>query len=300
MITVRHLGEFLTAERIVIPLRADSYRDAVLKLVARLEAADVVRDRVALVARIADEERRGIPHIGDRVLFPHYRTEAVASLSLALGLAPAPFPWAPPEARLARIVVLIVAPREATGYYLKVVAALARLLRNIDVVETIEAAEDAADVANLPAIRTIELTPELVVRDLMTRTVVSVGPETPLTEIARILIEKRLRAIPVVSETGEMLGVVTDREVIEHFLPRIKAGSPPGVVAERAVRAKEVMRKGILGVSEDQSIADVAALMVNKDATRVPVLSEGKLVGFLSRGDIVRNVLEQYVYGAES
>lgn len=300
MITARHLGEFLTPDRIVVPLEADSYRDAVLRLVQRLEAADLVRDRVALVARIADEERRGIPHLGDRVLYPHYRTEAVAGLSLALGVARRPFPWAPPAAKHARIVALIVAPREATGYYLKVVAALARLFRDIEVLERIEAAADAAEIARLPALNQIELTPELVVRDLMTRDVVSVGPDTPVREIGRIMIERSLRALPVVNAAGEMLGVVTDREVVEHFLPRIKAGSPAGVVAEREVSAKDVMRKSILGVSEDQSIADVAALMVNRDVARVPVVSEGKLVGFLSRADIVRKLLEQYVYSAGS
>lgn len=295
----RHLGEFLTADRIAVPLRAETYAQAVAALLDRLEQAEVVRDRAALDRLVEEEERRGLPHLGDRVLFPHYRTEAVAGLSLALGVAKAPFPFAPEEARQARILVLVVAPREATGYYLKVVAALARLLRDIEVVETIERAPDATAIAQLPALNEIELTPELVVRDLMTPAVVSVGPETPITEVGRRMIDHRLRALPVVDAEGHLVGVVTDREVMEHFLPRIRARSPAGVVAEREVLARDVMRKSILGVSEDQSIADVAALMVNRDVARVPVLADGKLVGFLSRGDIVRKLLEQYVYRSQ-
>lgn len=292
----RHLGEFLTADRIVVPLEAETYKDAVGALVAPLEKSELIRDRAALDRIIAEEERRGLPHLGDRVLFPHYRTEAVAGLSLALGVGPKTFPFAPEEARHARIIVLVVAPREATGYYLKVVAALARLLRNIEVVEAIERAPDATAIAQMPELNEIELTPELVVRDLMTRNVVSVAPDTPITEVGRLMIEHRLRAVPVLSADGLMVGVVSDREVMEHFLPRIKASSPAGVVAERRVLARDVMRKSILGVSEDQSIGDVAALMVNKDVARVPVLADGKLVGFLSRGDIVRKLLEPYVY----
>jgi CBS domain-containing protein len=295
----RHLGEFLTADRILVPLRAETYQEALEALLAPLQKAELIRDRAALDRIVAEEERRGLPHLGDRVLFPHYRTEAVAGLSLALGVGATTFPFAPEQARHARIIVLVVAPREATGYYLKVVAALARLLRDIDVVEAIERAPDATTIAQMPQINEIELTPELVVRDLMTRHVVSATPDTPITEVGRLLIEHRLRAVPIVSPDGQMLGIVTDREVMEHFLPRIRASSPAGVVAERRVRARDVMRKSILGVSEDQSIGDVAALMVNKDITRVPVLADGKLVGFLSRGDIVRKLLEPYVYRSE-
>lgn len=295
----RHLGEFLTADRIVVPLQAETYAQAIGTLLDRLQKAELVRDRAALDRLVAEEESRGLPHLGDRVLFPHYRTEAVAGLSLALGVAKKTFPFAPEEARHARIVVLVVAPREATGYYLKVGAALARLFRDIEIVEAIEHAPDATAIAQLPALNEIELTPELVVRDLMTRSVISVAPETPITEVGRRMIEHRLRAVPVVSAQGHLVGVVTDREVMEHFLPRIRARSPAGVVAEREALARDVMRKSILGVSEDQSIADVAALMVNKDVARVPVLADGKLVGFLSRGDIVRKLLEQYVYRSQ-
>ncbi len=293
----KHLGEFLTAERVAVPLEAGSFQDAVLTLVDRLRAGDLVRDRVALTARIADEEKRGIPRVGDRVLFPHYRTEAVAGLSIALGVAPRPFPWAPEEARHARILLLVLAPREASGYYLKVVAALGRLPRDIDVVEKIEAARAPQEIASFPALAGIELTPELVVRDVMTRGAISVPPDTPLAEVGRIMIDQGLRMIPVVNPEGVMLGVVTDRELLEGFLPLIKAGAPPGVGGPREILAKDVMRKSVLGVPEDQTVADAAALMVNKDLVRLPVVTEGKLVGFLTRGDIVRKLLEPHVYG---
>jgi CBS domain-containing protein len=51
------------------------------------------------------------------------------------------------------------------------------------------------------------------------------------------------------------------------------------------------MDRSVLCVSEDQTIADVATMMVNKDADRFPVVREGVLVGFITRGDIVRRVL---------
>lgn len=300
MMRARKLGEFLTAARVVVPFEPASYRDAVALLLDRLEGGQLVRDRGALERLIAEGEAHGIPTLGDRVLFPHYRTETAAALGLALGVGPEPFAFAPDEARQARIAVLVVAPREATGYYLKVVAALAHLFRDIEVVEAIEGARAAKEIAELPALREIELTPELVVRDVMRRDVIAVSPETPLTKIGRLMIEKGLRSLPVVGADGEVLGIVTDRELLEHFLPLIRAGAPPGVGAPREVLARDVMRKTVLGVSEDQSIADVTALMVDKDVVRVPVVTEGKLVGLLTRDDIVRKLLEPHVYGPGS
>jgi len=57
----------------------------------------------------------------------------------------------------------------------------------------------------------------------------------------------------------------------------------------RAVR--DVMTRQVLCVSPEQPLAEVAALMANKDVDRVPVVREGRLVGFLTRGDIVRKLI---------
>ena len=65
----------------------------------------------------------------------------------------------------------------------------------------------------------------------------------------------------------------------------MKAVSNPESLAVR-----EVMDRSVLCVSEDQTLADVANMMVNKDVDRFPVVREGALVGFLTRGDIVRRL----------
>ena len=130
-------------------------------------------------------------------------------------------------------------------------------------------------------------------RDIMTAEVVSATPDTPLARVAETMIRRRLRALPVISERREVLGIVTEREVMEHFLPRF--GRPNGRTSEgdRAGRVpvREVMRRSVLCVKEDQPLREVAALMLNKDAERFPVCSEGTLVGFLTRGDVVRELL---------
>jgi CBS domain-containing protein len=65
--------------------------------------------------------------------------------------------------------------------------------------------------------------------------------------------------------------------------------TPPGANGGRTVR--EVMTRQVLCVAPEQSLAEVAALMTNKDVERVPVVRGGRLVGFLTRGDIVRKLI---------
>ena len=70
--------------------------------------------------------------------------------------------------------------------------------------------------------------------------------------------------------------------------PDARVASP---LASGARTVRDVMTRQVLCVSPDQPIAEVASLMSNKDVDRVPVVREGRLVGFLTRGDIVRKLI---------
>ena len=69
------------------------------------------------------------------------------------------------------------------------------------------------------------------------------------------------------------------------------AKEPPVPPSARGRTVRDVMTRQVLCVSPDQPLAEVASLMNNKDVDRVPVVEEGKLVGFLTRGDIVRKLI---------
>jgi CBS domain-containing protein len=85
------------------------------------------------------------------------------------------------------------------------------------------------------------------------------------------------------------------RDLLSTYLQREMLGSSmraplaPGKEARRTVR--DVMSRQVLCVSPDQPLAEAASLMVNKDLARVPVVHDGRLMGFLTRGDIVRKLL---------
>jgi len=134
----------------------------------------------------------------------------------------------------------------------------------------------------------------MLIKDVMTRDVVTTSPDAPLPEVADILVKRRLRAIPVIDEDGHVLGMITDRQVMTHFLPALEdpeAERPgrPQVLREGTVR--DVMERTVMCVNETEGLGDVVRLMLDKEIERLPVVSEGVLSGFLTRGDIIRRLL---------
>jgi predicted transcriptional regulator len=86
------------------------------------------------------------------------------------------------------------------------------------------------------------------------------------------------------------------RELMRHMLSNTAffGGAPhrqPGPAEHTPRTVRDVMTRQVLCVSPDQPLAEVASLMTNKDVDRVPVVWEGRLVGFLTRGDIVRKLI---------
>jgi CBS domain-containing protein len=286
------------AERIVVPLEQLPLTDAAWILVERLTAANAVADPEKLRARVEEERGEDIVVLGDRAFLTHYRTDAVDDLAVAVGVASEAISRDVGEAETqqARILLLIIAPPRQAALYLQILGAFARLLSNQETVDRILAAESAEELARLSDWRDAELAPQITVRELMTERPRTTRPTTPLRDAAREMARSRIGALPVVDTEGNLVGMLGERELMRDMLSnkaifggttaRHAGSSEPG---KRTVR--EVMTRQVLCVSPDQPLAEVASLMANKDVERVPVVREGRLVGFLSRADIVRKLL---------
>ncbi|MEX0912538.1 MAG: PTS sugar transporter subunit IIA, partial [Gemmatimonadota bacterium] len=163
------LLEVLRPEHVIAPLATDTLRGAVMALIQRLVESGAIAHPERLERLIADERIRDVVHVGDRVLLPHFRSDAVDRVVVALGIAPNPIELRPGAERGAeRIVILVLAPPEAANYYLQIVAALARTLRNDEVLDRLIQARSADQVFAIPEIHSLTVQPRLVVRDVMT------------------------------------------------------------------------------------------------------------------------------------
>jgi len=131
------------------------------------------------------------------------------------------------------------------------------------------------------------------VREIMTRDVTTAAPGLSLAEAADMLSRRRLRAMPVIDDEGHVLGMLTDRLLISRLLPgleRADAGAPLRGSAH-AGEVRDIMERAVMCVKDDEPLANVVRLMLDKEIERFPVVREGELVGFLTRGDIIRRLL---------
>ncbi|HEX2076268.1 MAG TPA: CBS domain-containing protein [Longimicrobium sp.] len=285
------LTEILRPEHVVAPLPAASVYDAVMHLAQLLVRSGDVTEPEKLQRMFSESRVRDLIHVGNRVLLPHLRTDAVDTLQVALGVSPSPLPESPDDVdAVAQVVVLVLAPLSAADLYLQTVAAIARVLRHDDVVDRLVAASSPAEVLQIAQIREITIEPRLRVRDVMTQRVFRTSPDAPVQEVLDLIAEHRLRAIPVVGQDRQVLGMVTDRDLLRHFLGSVQRPAEASAAAWSETRVRDVMSRSVICVSEDQALAEVTSMLVSKDIERLPVVHEGQLTGFLTRGDILRKV----------
>jgi len=291
------LREFLAPERVIIPLESRTLDEAGAELLERLLGAREVLDAHKLRRRAAEARSEDVVAMGDRAFLLHYRSDGAGQLLVAIGVAPAPLCRRPvgEEEQCTRVVLLVVTPPRQAARYLQIVGGFARLLRQKDVLDAVHAARSPRELVELEAFAAYQLPEQLTVRDVMTDHPRTVLADTPLKEAARTMVRAGLGALPVIDDERRVVGMVSEREVIRHLLTTqvfsgadVRSGLSP-LAGPRNVR--DVMSRQVMCVAPEQPIAEVASLMSNKDVDRVPVVREGQLVGFLTRGDIVRKLI---------
>jgi CBS domain-containing protein len=137
--------------------------------------------------------------------------------------------------------------------------------------------------------------------DVMATDVITVGPEDRVMEVAQVLVSNRISAVPVVDDTGKMVGIVSEGDLIrrvesgtEHRrawwldLLASRAELAAEYVKERGPRVRDVMTGNVVTVSPDTDLAEVANLLESNTIKRVPVIEDGKLVGIVSRANLVQ------------
>jgi CBS domain-containing protein len=141
-------------------------------------------------------------------------------------------------------------------------------------------------------------------RELMTREVVSARADMPTTQVAQVLLEKRISAVPVVDEGGTPIGMVSEGDLLgredtdrdarrDWWLALLAEGMALGEEFLASLRAPErtvrsVMSGPVVCVGEDTDAAEIAQLLAAYRIKRVPVVRDGRIVGIVSRADLLR------------
>jgi len=140
--------------------------------------------------------------------------------------------------------------------------------------------------------------------EIMTREVIAVQPDTPVSEIARLLNRSDVSGVPVVDPNGTVVGIITELDLILrnarlHFptyiriLDSIIYLQDPRRYRQDLQRAlgttaEEIMTREVISITPDTDVEDIATLMVEKRVNPIPILEGKRLVGIISRADLIR------------
>ena len=140
-------------------------------------------------------------------------------------------------------------------------------------------------------------------RDIMTAPVVTVAPDTTVQEIARLLLERRISAVPVVQADGRLAGIVSEGDLMRRpdsggertsswWLSLLSAPEDRAHDYRKAHgrRAADVMTPRVVTAEESTSIGEVATLLEKHRIKRVPVVREGRVVGIVSRANLLHGL----------
>jgi len=122
----------------------------------------------------------------------------------------------------------------------------------------------------------------MIARDIMTRTVATIHPEASAQEAAQLLYQKRISGAPVVDADDNIIGIITEADIISK-------------VNREGLRVADIMSHEIIAVGEETPVNEIAALLTERKIKRVPVVCDGKLVGIVSRADIVHAVAQGHL-----
>ena len=137
--------------------------------------------------------------------------------------------------------------------------------------------------------------------DVMTRDIVAAPPEVTVQDIARVMINHRISGIPIIDQDRRLVGIVTEGDLLrrveigterrrsrwsEWFSPNSQLAAD--YIEAHARRVADIMTREVTSVDESATLAEITDLMETKRIKRLPVVHEGKLVGIVSRADLMK------------
>ena len=297
------LASLFTPDLICLGVDGCSRREVIERLVDRLTESSGLTGRDSLVDAIEEREKMASTALVKRVAFPHARTDLTDRLHVALGVAREGIDWGAPHGIPVQIVFTFVTAREVTQTYIQSLAAISALLHRPGMVDALIDARSPEGVLTLIRNAQIPVRVSKCVRDIMVRRVITVGPDTGVREAAHILAEYNISGVPVVSADGDLVGILSERDLLVVAIPRLKEffdefefSTRRHTVIDRLLsdedfRVSDIMTREVHSVEAGTPIVDLAQQMVELNLRRVPVVEDGKLVGLVGRPDILRNVI---------
>lgn len=122
----------------------------------------------------------------------------------------------------------------------------------------------------------------ILAKDVMKCGLLTIRPQTPIYEAMEILATKNITGLPVVDDHMNLVGIVSEKDMLKLLYdPKVKPG-----------KAKDFMTEEVVSFNQDDSLLDICDCLINNHFRRVPILNQGKVVGIISRADIIVYILK--------
>jgi CBS domain-containing protein len=148
----------------------------------------------------------------------------------------------------------------------------------------------------------------LKVKDIMTKEIITVSPQTEITSAAKILLEKRINGLPVIDDSGKLVGILCQSDLVaqqksipipsvytllDSFIPLTSLKRIDKEVKKiAALKVEQAMTPHPVTVGPETGIEDVARLMVDKKYHTLPVMEGDKIVGIVGKEDVLKTLLD--------
>ncbi|MEE9443886.1 MAG: PTS sugar transporter subunit IIA [candidate division Zixibacteria bacterium] len=297
------LANLLNEELVTHNLSATTKNEAIIELLRKIETKHPQYDYDAILKSILDREEIENTSYGRGIAFPHARTDEVDDMFIAVGVSPEGIMEKTPDGKPVHVVCLMLTPSNIAKLYLQALSAFAAFARNQENIKNIVKATSPGGVIDAVWESSVRVEKELTAKDIMHHNIITIKPEDTLKDVANLMFRHRLSALAVVDDDNNLLGLITDKELIRAALPDFKSlisnlnysldvePFEELLKKEDKIKVKQLYVRDHEVVTRDTKIVEVAAMMLFKDLRRVFVVEETKLVGILLRKDIVNMII---------
>lgn len=142
-------------------------------------------------------------------------------------------------------------------------------------------------------------------RDVMTRVLITVSPDTTIEDLGRLFIEKNVSGAPVVDSEGRLIGIVTENDLInknsrlhiptvlrlfDAFIPLGSSRLEQEIKKMAASTVGDICSRKVVSIDEDASLEDIATIMTDRKIHLLPVLKDGRLTGIIGKKDLIKGI----------
>ncbi len=146
----------------------------------------------------------------------------------------------------------------------------------------------------------------MLVKDIMSRHIRSVTPETPMREVVSAMTLYRVSGLPVLDDEEKLVGFIAEKDVLHHLFPSLEdsmnmSGAidfedmESGYAEVVNLKVKDLMATGVIGVTEDMPVLKATSIMVRNRFRRIPVIDGDRLVGMMSLGDVHKAIFKKSI-----